>query len=426
MSATFSTTVRLTAYGLEWLKSKLAKWPQVQVESTLVEIEDEETPQVRFDTRVSLNAPVIPGHKLLARIEHMEEGNIIYRCAGEERPAYRTCKPWCDHCKTSRRRNDTFVLLDEATNREKQVGRNCLAEYVRDESAAAFLLSWADSIDRIVRTCSEAEEGYGSGRVPETYTVAYCLSWALAFGGKWISGSIARETGQPATAGELLGMVNQLAYARRTPGSKWLETSQGKLAVAIEARAKELRDDPTSDVYATLRWIDSLRAKTDTELSDYEHNLIVLARLGYVTAEQWSFACSAFRAWLRAQHIARGEQEKREREAAPVTGAFTGEIGKRMVIEKCACVLVKSLGMSEGFGPFSTEVERFLVKFVTPAGDTLTWFTSDIGSAWESGKEYNIAFTPKKHEEYQKVRQTVVQRVAINVPKVKKAKKEKT
>lgn len=419
MSASFSHTVRLTESALSWLKAKLAKWPAVKVESTTVVCKrggeglDADDEIVRFDTRVSLDAPTIPGHELNARIEHLgDEGNIIYRCSGAEDPKWRTAKPYCDHCQTTRRRNDTFILTQTAAGRAIQVGRNCLAEYVRDPSATADLLNWADCVDRIVRFSADAEENFGSGRVPETYTLSYCLSWALAFGGKWVSASQARETGEQATAAYLLDTITQLRSARMFPTSRsWLDTREGKTALAIEARAAELRADETSDVYKTIEWIRSLASKPEAQISDYENNLTVLSRIGYVTTKQWSFACSAFRAWLRAQHIARGEEEKKARDAMPTTGEHEGAVGVRQGFPQVNCVLVKSLGIGD-FG------ERFLVKFTTAAGNDLTWFTGE-GQPFEQGRTYDITATPKEHGEFAKRRNTVIQRVVEGLPKPK-------
>lgn len=422
----FSHTTRLSASAVNWLKAKLAKWPQVEIQTTPVEVKNDwDEITIVFDTCVSLNAPVIPGHTLAARLEHTDEGNIVYRCAGPENPAHRTCKPWCDHCKTSRRRNDTFILLTES-GVQKQVGRNCLAEYVRDENAAATLLNWASILDNIVRTCTDAEERFSSGRIPETYTLPFVIGMAMAYGKKWVSASQAREQAHDgewsmSSAAEIMNLITSARTHRA--GDNWWTTNEGKFYTAMKEKAAALIDDPASDVYKVIAWIGTLANKPSP--SDYEHNLSVIHRIGFCTAKQWGFVCSAFRAWLREQYIAKGAAEKAAREAAPVTGNYVGEIGKRMNVAKCACVLVKSLGMREGYGYRSEAVEGFLIKFVTPSGDTLTWFTNDIGDAWEQGKEYDIAFTPKKHEEYNKVRQTMVNRVAIFVEKTKKPRTKK-
>lgn len=58
-------------------------------------------------------APAIPGYKLVAVVEHgsTEVGNIIRGVPGETCPAeYRHASGHCDHCKTTRRRNETFII----------------------------------------------------------------------------------------------------------------------------------------------------------------------------------------------------------------------------------------------------------------------------------------------------------------------------
>lgn len=417
MSA-FSRTVRLTATGLNWLTAKLAKWPQVEITGTPVTVEDEDetgNETVLFDTAVSLNAPTVPGHTFLCRIEHLgDEGNVIYRVAGEEKAAYRTAKPFCVHCNTTRRRNDTFILREDASGAEKQIGRNCLAEYCRSPEAAADLLHWADCIDRVLSACSEAEEDFGRSRSgEETFTPRLVIAWSLAFGGKWVSASQARETGETASAWELL---NDLRECRYNKDRRFWESRDGQRVQATQELANKLAEEEGGRVDAVLTWIDTLTAKGDS-LSDYESNLCTLKRVGFVTAKQWSFFCSAHRAFLRAEHVARGEAEAKAAAARGPVGEHVGTIGQRIEFPKVNCTDKKSLGVGE-FG------ERFLVKFTTAEGHSLTWFASGDND-FEAGKEYDITATVKDHDEWRGTRSTVVQRVKEGVKPPKAPKKPK-
>jgi hypothetical protein len=69
-------------------------------------------------TRIPLTlhgeTPHFAGWHFLAALEHLDGANILRGVSGEEIPAeFRTRGPACDHCKVSRRRNDTYVLRHE-------------------------------------------------------------------------------------------------------------------------------------------------------------------------------------------------------------------------------------------------------------------------------------------------------------------------
>lgn len=79
--------------------------------------------EVEVDGTVKAN-----GWRFVATLEHSEKyGNIIRSAVNEDELAvpefYRTCKCTCDHCKTNRRRNETFVIYNEEDDDWKQVGR---------------------------------------------------------------------------------------------------------------------------------------------------------------------------------------------------------------------------------------------------------------------------------------------------------------
>lgn len=87
-------------------------------------------PMVSFE--IEGVVPVVNGWTILARVEHTREGNIISRIDDGEIGDWRNAAPTCDHCSTKRARRDTFFLRNEA-GEIRQIGRSCLADYVRSE-----------------------------------------------------------------------------------------------------------------------------------------------------------------------------------------------------------------------------------------------------------------------------------------------------
>lgn len=101
----------------------------------------------------------------------------------------------------------------------------------------------------------------------------------------------------------------------------------------------------------------------------------------------------------------RAEWEE-ERQAKIASAKHIGEIGKRLemngVVEK-----VISLGYKQV--SYYTEVERFMTK-INVDGNVVIYYGNRIV---EEGDVIRFKATPKLHNEYQEVKQTIVQRVKV-------------
>lgn len=429
---TFSDPVRLSESAYAGFLAKVSKWPCVEVQAnpltyTKVYSETELDPilcspehlarllatpgkfrvlhtEQWYEVTVSLNAPVIAGHTFLARLEHLSEGNVVYapKETTDLPTSYRHAPATCQHCLTSRRRSDTFVLRDDTKGTTKQIGRNCLAEYVRDAAAAERLLQWASWGQSVLAALSDAEEKSSGSTGRAYYDFASVVALAAAYCEKvatpWVSAAKAKEEfGARSTASLLLECVSQ-PDTKDSP--KWFPIVR-EASASPEAKAAAAQ---------CLAWIEALRTRDDSALSDYESNLCVLSASGSVHAGQFSLAASAWRAYQRAGVIA----DTAAKADVPVTGEHVGTVGVRSDFFGLTCVLVKSLGLSD-YG------ERFIIKFTDAAGNEYVWFTGE-GTKFgpEEGQTYDITATVKEHGEYRKKRNTVITRVSEYKAKVKK------
>jgi hypothetical protein len=97
---------------------------------------------------------------MAATIQHTPEGNILRTVPGFETllPArFRSCDTACEHCNTDRIRKDTYVLQAEA-GEWKQVGRNCLADFLRTGDASG----WCEMAEILASLAGEME-GFEDG-----------------------------------------------------------------------------------------------------------------------------------------------------------------------------------------------------------------------------------------------------------------------
>lgn len=141
----------------------------------LVKVDDTHSKLV-LDIELDGIAPCINGWTLVCRIEHTPAGNLVSGATGcrEDLSAWHNAAPRCDHCSTDRARRDTFIL--RATDGHTiQVGRSCLADFVRSEDAVRIMNAamWGDFFP-------PNPEGEGCGFGQMTFATITILEFACA------------------------------------------------------------------------------------------------------------------------------------------------------------------------------------------------------------------------------------------------------
>src|SRR4029077_16713735 len=212
--------------------------------------------------------PAPAGWDFLAVIEPLEGGNLLRQVPGAalaegELLRWRQGQISCDHCGTTRRRTETFVLRADGSDPAitagtyKQAGRNCLGAFLGGKSPAAIItqLGWPD----IVRTLGEdGEGGWGGGRAAVVFQPEVFLAQTAAcirLDG-WVSRGQARTEEGQSTA-------DQVSYLLTPPFGG---DPRGAWRRACE-RCRPIAEDVARGT-AALAWT---RALVPT--SDYERNL---------------------------------------------------------------------------------------------------------------------------------------------------------
>jgi hypothetical protein len=372
----------------------------------------------RYAVTVEGPAPRLAGYDLIARIDHLTDGNIVCKAPDtpELDPKYRSCPATCEHCLVTRRRNSTFLLRSVETGTLTQVGRNCLADYCRDEAAAEGIVSWGSIIETLDRTIREASGLSGGEPLYDCVTLTRAaILCADTFG--WVSGAQVRqdETGRlTATSSHVVGVLNPPPPRLRNGGKAEPEEYDAiRTALAEGHRETEAK--------AVAEWLlTDVVNRDENEVTDYLANLVVAFRSGAVDRRHVGIVVSAFRAHRRETAQADEAARKAANAAALPPQKYIGAVGERLRNLHVRCVLVKSIGVSCFNG---RESERFLCKFETiPDGDVVTWFTGE-NLKYNEGDELYIDASVTKHDEWNGRKQTVVSRVADHKPKpVKKGK----
>jgi len=335
--------------------------------------------------------PKLEGWTFVAVIEQLGEENLVKIVPGQVCPQeYRTTTYHCDHCETDRRRKEVFVLRhDDGTH--KQVGRNCLSDFLGGKSPEG-VLAWAEIIFSLETTVRESEsEGWGGSRYSPSIdeyvsVVAICIRRI-----GWISKKAAESMfPEPMT-------TSYLAWRVCTDASNRIikETIEDK-ELYVEDRDLELAK-------AALEWAKAL----PTTEGDYLYNLGVACRAGIVNFTTLGIIASVISAYQR--HIDRVEElniKGREK----FLDEHVGVVGQRSGFP---ALTVKSMKYFDGNYGVKT-----LVRFKDAEGRTLIWWTGEV--EWlKEGETYDISATVKEHGAHNGYKQTVLLRVAEGLPRPK-------
>lgn len=326
-------------------------------------------------------APRIPGWTFAGTLQHCvaDDGtavNILRTIVEGVPERYRDAGPICDHCKTVRRRNDTYLVRSDA-GEWKQIGKNCVADFCGHPSAQSIAAAceWiADIEGEFGREESEGGGGFGGG--PSIFELdrflAHCLDAMAEWG--WVSRKAADvSVGRLSTSDAALNAICPPKARRYEPPS----------AAALEK------------AQAAIEW-----AREWEEPSDFAHNCRTIARLGHV---EWRTAGLAAAICI-AHERAMGRIAER---AAMGESLHFGEVGRRAVF---TLTVIRRHTYETDYGA------KTIVVYRDDAGNVAVWFASGVPEI-EIGHRYTVKATVKEHgldeRDGRAVKQTVLSRVAV-------------
>lgn len=154
---------------LFWLQSKIA-YLQKRVSGSDLKIQligtvfkpskDPNYTNKKYIVDVVGKTPTIGGYSVLASIKHGDGLNIVNQAPGsniEIPESYWVAKPHCEHCGHKRSRKETVLLLGQ-DNLIKQVGKNCLADFLRSDD-------WANHLGFLAEIEDSLQSSEGDGRL---------------------------------------------------------------------------------------------------------------------------------------------------------------------------------------------------------------------------------------------------------------------
>ena len=296
----------------------------------------------------------------------------------------------CDYCKTNRKRNKTYLVVNRETGEWKQLGKECLKLFVTGIDV--------DAIATFESFIKEAEDAANPGneffynRRFKFVKVADALALACA---------AYRERGYLATR-DSVGNPND--FSNKNIVQRKLAQKYG-----FDNDFLNITNSVRSEIDEIDLKIDSAIARENVEVAVemvsrfpddiYYNNLKVIVSNEYIPLNKLGLLVSIPKA------IDRYEEEKKrqeEKERLATESNYIGSVGDKIEIEFVSGREVACCETQFGL--------LHIYEFKDASGNVIVWKSSSGKEIPESGK---ISGTVKAHEEYNGVKQTVILRAKI-------------
>lgn len=294
-----------------------------------------------WDAEAGLVTRVVPGQVLEVRPE--------------------TCH--CDVCNKSRNRIDTYVMVNEVTNEQIQVGSGCLERFFGFTPKG---LEFMDFESKLRETEDDFRTFRGEHRFSVVQVVALTLAVVKELG--WTSRSAAEQSYVISTSQRVSQIVNKFDDSWR----QWF----------VKAEAF------TAEAQNVVKMVSAIEGT-----SEYANNLRNVITCETVSIRNLGLLCSAYAAYKRMIE-----------EAATVgISKHFGKVGEKVNF----AATVTDTRLMEGAYGFTT-----LISFVTADGNVAKWFASGEHE-YANGTKVMVKGTVKENSVYNNVKQTMLTRCKI-------------
>lgn len=303
------------------------------------------------------------GYTVAAKIEHLDDGNIVYTVdGGESKAEWRTIKPRCEHCGVNHGQKITFIIRDEAGN-EKQVGQTCLKDYCGIDPQRVGMLN---QLGDMFLDLDINRYDFTSKPVPLAYRTLDVLALAIRI--KRYFGYTPTSEGIDSNKSRL----SRLVFGGERPTDRELEEAEAMSAAILSFKP--------------------------TQTSETLNNVRTLLESGYCKNSHFGYIAYApldlERFQTKLAQIAEWNAEKDEERKS---SEYVGKIGERITVDVAEINLITSWEGEWGL--------TYLYKIIDTCGNVLIWYASRTIE-----KARKIKATIKAHSERDGVKQTVVTR----------------
>lgn len=349
-----------------------------------------------YETWVKLDvtgeSPKLEGWNFLGTLDHSAGDTIVRNAPGCEIPAIYWSegrKGICDHCGTNRRRKETFIVKHAETGETKQVGRQCVADFLGGKSVeqAIWLATYVRRLGEILDDDYDHDyEGGNLWREP----VLFDANKALAIAVRVVNehGFVSRRDAEARMCPSTSDRMTEVMWPPKMTNLSERERKE----IMDEIKRCTPQNGDVEKAAAMREWLAGL----DASSSSYVFNLQAIAKREMVQPKELGFLASLVPFYFR--QVENPDYQKKER----VPSEHIGKEGERTELE------VECVGIGATTGQYG-EVTIYRMK----CGDNkVTWFAS-AASEIEIGGKYKVKATIKRHDEYRNEKVTLVNRVKV-------------
>ena len=311
----------------------------------------------KFHTMQVEGIVAFEGWNFIARIDHLNSGNIIKTISDIEIPSkYWHTEGYCDHCNTNRPRKTTYLV--EKNGEFYQLGKDCVALYTNglDIQDVCWISDFISSLD-------EEEEEYIEDKVNLNSITYYEVKEVLCYA---------------------ISVIDRYGYVKKKDSDGNLNSNSTfkKVLDAISDR-KEDASMYASEAESIIDWV-----RNSTSTGNYINNLRVIIEEKYITEDNIPLLVSLVPTY-------------RKETASIPNNDYIGNVGDKLDIEVKDASLIFSSNTMYG--------TLYTYKALDEEGHILITRTSryiadiDKYSRWIG--------VIKEHTEFKGVKQTVMYRV---------------
>ena len=296
----------------------------------------------------------------------------------------------CDYCKTDRKRNKTYLVVNQETGEWKQLGKECSKLFVTGIDV--------DAIATFESFIKEAEDAANPG---DEFFYSRRFKFAKVADALALACAVYRERGYLATrdvAGNSNDLSNKNIVQRKLTQQYGCDSDFLNISNSVRSEIDEI----------TVK-TDTAIAKEDVEVAvemvkrfpdePYYNNLKVIVENEYVPLNKLGLLVSIPKA------IDRYEEEKRrqeEKERLAAESNYLGSVGERISVNFVSGREVACCETQFGL--------LHIYEFKDANGNIVVWKSGSGKDIPESG---TVTGTVKSHEEYDGIKQTVILRAKI-------------
>lgn len=296
----------------------------------------------------------------------------------------------CDYCKTNRKRNKTYLVVNHETGEWKQLGKECLKLFVTGIDVDA-IATFESFIKEAEDAANPGDEFFYNRRF-RFIKVADALALACA---------VYRERSYLATR-DVAGNSNDLCNKNIVQRKLTQQYGYDSDFLNISNSVRDEIDEITVKTNTAI-------AKEDVEVAiemakrfpdeSYYNNLKVIVENEYIPLNKLGLLVSIPKAIDRYEDEKK-KQEEKERLAAE--SDYLGSVGEKISVNFVSGREVACCETQFGL--------LHIYEFKDASGNTVVWKSSSSKDIPEIGV---VAGTVKSHEEYNGIKQTVILRAKI-------------